>query len=959
MNNKRLFSKLLLWKFAPIVAASALAGVIYSPATYAANLYVPQDSGYNADIASFVKARDYNGAIAYIQKLTSEGKANKSTYITLANIYLETGAGIAAETAVDRAKALGASFQETAIPYAKAFLVQGMYEKAINILSGTEIAEAQQGQALIIMADANFAEGRFDVARRIYEQANQRFPNDFSAYLGLARLDLRSGNLERAVEYLRLAELYAPNNTMVHYTSGLAKQYQGDEAAAEAYFLKAIDLFPGNLLANIELASLNIARADFARAEQYLDKVYEGTPNHPLALYMSAVIATQNGDYKLADNLLGRTRRLTERFLPAMYLRAIVAYALDDYSQAIYVLERALRALPNGVEIRTLLAATYLRRERYSDAFSIIESVVSSVDRTRNHLILAGAALSGMGRTAEARTYFTQAQVNAETDEAAASNINQQIQLSSILSSYVLEEGPAAISAFEQVVGSQKADLRNLGILASMQMRANEYSDAEKTIRKILDVAPERALGQNMLGSLYYRTGKFDQAIAAYDQALLLNGNYSAALKNRALANMALGNFTAVEQDIRDFVRDNPSDMQALALLAKSLLEQKLAPKLEEAVSLFKTVSATFPNDVGLAVDYARALDRSGDRQGAVKLLRAIARRPVPSSKLSNIGEQLLELGAFAPASGILSRYRVSGDDPLRANILYGRALLHSGLNTGALNAFKQALKLSPNEEILGKLNWYIFAASYQTLSKADVISELTALDRRAIPADLSLAIIGKAHASKGDLDKAIEAYASILAGDAITDDVDVVLSMVEALQKRLDAGDINRAAQLLRDHVVTKPANVELRSKLADLLFNQREYDEAIEQLEILIRNGNVSAKNLAKIARAYQETKTGEPLIFSDRARLIAPNDPFVLDIYGWILLQQERDIDGALQAFETALKRQENNGLIQYHYAMALLAAGRENDAVSALEIALMSDDDFNGKLEAKRQLAILKR
>ena len=938
------------------VLAGVIAVVLGASSLFAQAAPSPALSDDNKRIDALLSARDFKGAISFIQQIGSEGRATKITYLRLANIYLETGAGIAAETAVDRAKALGATYGETAVPYAKSFLVQGKYARAIDILSGAEVIDGQQSDALIIMGDANFAEGRFEAARRIYEQARERFPDQFPAYLGLARLDLRDGNLSRAGEYLSLAEVRAPRNTMVQYTSGLIKKYQGDLPSAEVYFLKAVELFPGNLLANIELANLNISRAEFDIAENFLDKVYEGSPDHPVALYMSAVIEAQKGDYKAADSLLGRTRRLTERFLPAMYLRGLVSYALNDFSQAIYILERGVTALPNGVEMRTLLAAAYLREERYSDAFAMIEPIVASKDRQQSHLVIAGAALTGMGQSERARQYFDNARSGGDDGNE---DIGEQINLNSILSSYILEQNQQSINDFEQVVSNKAADIQNLGILASMQMRASEFDSARETIGKIIEIAPERAFGHNMLGTLSFRLRDFAVAVEAFNRALALNSNYGAALKNRALASMALLNYDAVEADLRRFISNNPSDMQAQAILAKALLEQNNDEKLDTALLLFAAVSEAFPKDIDLAVDYARALDRRGEGQRAISILRNIARQSSQIEKFDALGEQLMAMGAYAPAAGIVSKYRVAGVDPLRANILYGRILLQSGLKAGALSAFEQAKALSTDSNQSQQLAWYLFAAKVDQLSKEELSSALEGLDENALPSDLSLALIGQAHERQGDIDAAIAAYIDATNVTTQNQDLNVTLSLVKAYRSRGNSGDTERATAVLEGYIETFPTELSARTVFVDLLLEDERFGQAIPHLELLIRSGNTSALTLAKIAKAYYETGTGDAVLFSDRARLIAPNDAFVLDTYGWILLQTVRDIDGALAAFERAISSQPENAEIRYHKAMALLASGDTAAAITELEFALKSAARFHGRIEAERQLSLLKK
>ena len=73
----------------------------------------------------------------------------------------------------------------------------------------------------------------------------------------------------------------------------------------------------------------------------------------------------------------------------------------------------------------------------------------------------------------------------------------------------------------------------------------------------------------------------------------------------------------------------------------------------------------------------------------------------------------------------------------------------------------------------------------------------------------------------------------------------------------------------------------------------------------------------------------------------------------------MQVNRNVEGAIDAFEAALKRKSKDPQIRYHYAMALLAKGDQAAALDELEYALRNDEYFLGRLEAERQISILKR
>ncbi len=74
----------------------------------------------------------------------------------------------------------------------------------------------------------------------------------------------------------------------------------------------------------------------------------------------------------------------------------------------------------------------------------------------------------------------------------------------------------------------------------------------------------------------------------------------------------------------------------------------------------------------------------------------------------------------------------------------------------------------------------------------------------------------------------------------------------------------------------------------------------------------------------------KPKEAMQFAEAAYNLAPNDPFIMDTYGWIMLKAGSDKAKALQLIKTAAQKAPNNREILQHLAQAYSANGNQAEA-----------------------------
>lgn len=920
---------------ARLLAATLLA-TICAPISHA------QDR--HAAVRDLLEKRQFDQAVEALDAIQQSGDATSQTYLLLAKAYMETGAGIAAEAAVERARRLGADYARTAVPFAKAKLIQGKFADALGALRGVSIPPEMQVEATVIAGDAQFALKRFGEARRNYELARKTDAQNYQAYLGLARLELEEGNLGAAGELAAKAHDLAPSNTMVRYTQGLIARYHGDAAAAEEYFMEAQQLFAGNVLANIELAAIRIDQNRLNEAQAFLDRIYEVAPQNPMAKYLSGTILAGQGRYEEAATLLNSARVVTENYLPAVYIRGLVGYQLGNFAIAEELLGKVLRAKPGNLPARLALASTYIKQKKPQAATNILKPAMLTQPDNPNVLAVAAAAAMARGDTEEGQAIYEK--LAALTGgEAPVSRIDAKVALAK----FVAGDREEALSSLSSAIASREADVRSLAILGEMQLRERDYDGAEDTILKLLSIAPDRALGYNMKGSLEYTQQKFEQALRSFSEAVSRNGEYYTAIRNRALTQIRLGRLTEAERDLKRLLELTPSDARAKAMLGRVLLR---ANKPAEAVDYFNDAVRAIPNSVDIWADYSEALAGAGKTADAISQAKdtavMAADRP---DLLKRMGVLLLGLGEARVAVRPLSRFVAYNPDSGAAHLLHARAMLSMGLYTGAKTSFERARLAEKDQPDPDQLNWYLFAAD----ALAGRYDTAMALRGRLLPgkrpADVSAGVVGDLLLGEGKPAEAEQAYRDAL---AIERTASIVIGLSRAQQAQGKTAD---AIRTLERYVADNPVNRPVRLRLGRQYANTGRNTDAIKQYEAILRGGVADAEVAALLALAYMIEGDAKSIPLVEKAYLIRPEDPFILDTYGWIKLQAQRDTGTAISVLEQASRRAPSVALYRFHLGMAYLARGRRNEARQAFADALSLDANFSEAREAERQLRLL--
>ena len=427
---------------------------------------------------------------------------------------------------------------------------------AIQMVKGDQ-AEAEAAYKSAIDADpsstsiraayANFllVANRPDEAERQLTEAHKTAPKDDTLNRSLATFYMLRGRAKDAEPYLQaLAE--NANGADAQFT--LARLYLASNRKSEAVrLLTGMAAGKGSAAHEATLMLARIAFADGQRAEGYrlVDQVLASSSNNPSAMLL-------NAEFKLADNrpkeAAADAQRAIDgdpRLVQAQFVLGQAQAALQQYEaakkafNAVLALEprsiraqlalsrlhlltgsndlarqfadRAKTASPNALETRAAVVRAALSRNDLRSADAELKALLKDYPASADALVLDGSLRLLQRDMAGAQRAFSRALELAPQSAGAANGL---------VHTYFSTNRQAEARAFvERLVVEHPRDANARVLAARTYASVKEYQKSEESLRKALELDPNRLEAYGMLGQLFLMQSQVNEAIKEF-QAL-------------------------------------------------------------------------------------------------------------------------------------------------------------------------------------------------------------------------------------------------------------------------------------------------------------------------------------------------------------------------------------------------------------------------------------------------------
>jgi tetratricopeptide (TPR) repeat protein len=129
-----------------------------------------------------------------------------------------------------------------------------------------------------------------------------------------------------------------------------------------------------------------------------------------------------------------------------------------------------------------------------------------------------------------------------------------------------------------QKLGRSDQAEKCLEYAAQLHLNQNQENEAEEILNTVLALRPDTTNVYNSLGIIYRRQGRFDEAIKAYQKALMVHPEDENIYFNLARANLELNDPQAATEALKNAINLNQDFVQAKDLLRAIELGLKLRP---------------------------------------------------------------------------------------------------------------------------------------------------------------------------------------------------------------------------------------------------------------------------------------------------------------------------------------------------------------------------------------------
>lgn len=406
-------------------------------------------------------------------------------------------------------------------------------QAAIDSFTGAVAGAPRYARAYYNRAIARGRAGDAAGARADYEESLRLQPGSFEAAHNLGLLLMDTGDLDGAIERLRLAATLGSNDDHARgwFSLGVALMRAKKDREALAAYEKAIEYRPGYLLPryNQALVHARSGPAGRARAARLLDQVLTLRPDFAPAWLLRGRFASEDGDDVRALELYGKAASYDPSLYKARYNQGLVALRLGRLTLAERLFARLVADFPDRPENHFNLGKIAYQREQPEAAVGHYEKALTAAkgDYPEARLNL-GLALRSMGRQDEALAAFD-ALVAADPKYAPA-HLNRALVL---MHAKRFDEARAALEQVLALRPDSAAALYNLGKLAA---RTGDHPAAAAAFRRTLAVDPKHLKAAVSLGVEEAARQRWDEAIAAYQGALAASPTYRPALFNLGVA---------------------------------------------------------------------------------------------------------------------------------------------------------------------------------------------------------------------------------------------------------------------------------------------------------------------------------------------------------------------------------------------------------------------------------------
>ncbi|MDT7933398.1 MAG: PEP-CTERM system TPR-repeat protein PrsT [Sphingomonadaceae bacterium] len=894
---------------------------------------------YQSALTKFNKG-DLRSARIDLLTALKQDQNNADARILFARVLLARGNGIQAQAEIE--KAVKAGYPQTKANHllAHAQLLQNNPRRALELadpkINDPEFAAyaaRMRGRAKIGLNDKDGALAEF-------QQASTLAPTDPEVWADLARFRAASGDLTGAIAFADKSLAAAPDNTpALMLKAELVRASQG-VAASLPFYDKVIATDANNVEALLKRAATlgDLNREKDARAD--IKRVKGLQPNNPLALYLEAVLEAKANRWDKAQQILNDTKNTLANYPPAQLLQGFVALQLNNPTKAAEALTKVVAATPDNPAGRRLLAFAQLRT---NDARSALQTLAPFAQQPPEKLdpgmlALLGSAYAQAGQMQNAERYL-QLSANSAGDNQARAPIQTQLAMTKLAQG----DAQGAEQELQRALTSNPNSAQALISLAMLRMNERRLPDAVAITDKLVQVAPDLALGYNLRAAAKLGMGDAKAAETDFRKAVQVDPKYTDARRNLAKLLFGQNRIDDGVKELEGVLSVEPNDLQSLQILAQVAASRG---KKDQSIEYLRRGVAAQPGSIPARAMLVEAYVRNNQIDRALNeannLFNANPKDPRAAQLLA-----ATQVAAKQPGLAVKTLRDFADKNPTLpiARVIYARALRATNQPQLARAAYDEALSI-PQAPVALILNDLV-ALELQARNVPGALKAAERLRTEGKQPVLADKLTGDIQSAAGNLPAALAAYQRVYAQAKTGQAAALVVGTLTRM------GRVPDAIATIDQYRKANPRDPLGAVMLGDIQLARRDWRGAVATYQSIANTP--AAQNpiiLNNLAWALSQLNDPRALPTAAAAYRAAPQAPAILDTYGWLLVAGGTDRKQGLILLEQAARGLPGDPGVQLHLGQAYKMTGDSARARQQLTmLAQKAPPPFNQQARAE--------
>jgi putative PEP-CTERM system TPR-repeat lipoprotein len=823
---------------------------------------------------ALISQNENSEAVIHLKNILQNAPEHSEARYLLGKIYLSVDDYLGAEKELRRSVRRNPENYQAILLLAKAQFSLSQFDNVIDTLSNIEfISNEDQAYALVLIGQSYLSTNRLNLAKESINEASNISIDFPYSILGKALIAAYEDNNTEALSHLNLIlEKDNKFDKALLLKGSVLSKIKRYQEAAEAY-LAYFNLKPVNFGIRTLIAHNYIKAGNFDAAKSHIDALTKINDNHPTTNVLAAQIKYYEEDYRAANELASKVVNVTNNGLAQMIL-GLSSFQLNDYEQAYYQLNAISDLIPKEHKVNKVLALLQVKLGYTDELNETLEQFSENLAADDASLYASiGREMANKGDNKSAQEMFNKA------SDLAPDNATIIAQLG------ILKLANTDKSGVNELKKAIKLDPNFKGAniaLAMNYLKEDNITEAERIADEWLKVNPKNAAAIILRGNIAVKSKNTEDAIKYFNQALVLDPESITPLFNLAVitaekeqykdSNTYLDKLFSIDLEYPYAYRLAISN--ALQLNAENELEDKIFSLIE------KSPEAIWPR-----VILARRLVIRNDSLKAISLLEALNNQQnLPIFYFKTLSDALVASKNYDKLTEMYNQWQASQPSNPAAFLNYIDILQKNKNYKLALDITQKALSqegLKSNFQFLSLEAYFLLATNQLELA-------LTKANKLAVikPGHaFVLRVQGEIALAQEDFIKAIDYFSRSLASNNKT------TTRIYLATAYRDNGQIKEAIQLLEKELRSYPGNQAYIRFLTELYVLDSP-KSAIKNYEKILEKNPKDVVALNNIAWSYLEKNNlKQALIFSEKAKVLAPNHPQILDTYGLILTKNNR--------------------------------------------------------------------